>query len=352
MKQFDNLLSLFRENKICFELRYDNPSLWDKTYNSLDYQPVEYSSSMIDLHILNMKTSYEDAKDLSMIIHSGGRAIALWVLSSHIEKNLYQLTSTYDAIFRPIFLNNSSLKEQKRFSNAAIKSILELQTISNTNNIKFQENLHNGDANIHLDAWHKELLNAGMQVNLKHDLYIDLSMTIEKIRSHYRKSYKPFINKGLSEWKYEVLTSKTIHINDWNNFRELHKKEAGKITRDPSTWELQYKKILSNDAFLVKLENDLGGLIGCAYFQYSRDECIYSVAAYNRSMFDKPVGHVIQQLAIEHMKKINLSWYRIGNKFFPKDGATDKEINISKFKEGFASKLIPRFELYMTDKND
>ena len=75
-------------------------------------------------------------------------------------------------------------------------------------------------------------------------------------------------------------------------------------------------------------------------------------AAYNRSMFDKPVGHVIQQLAIEHMKKINLSWYRIGNKFFPKDGATDKEINISKFKEGFASKLIPRFELYMTDKND
>lgn len=352
MQQSNNLLSLFRENNISFDLRDDNPSLWDKIYNSLDYQPVEYSSSMIDLHILNMKTSYQDAKDLSMIIYSGGRPIAIWVLSSHIDKNLFNLTSTYDSIFRPIFLNNSSLKEQKKFSSAAVKSILELQNTSNINNIKFQENLHNGDASIRLDAWHKELLNSGMNVNLKHDLYIDLSESLEEIRSYYRKSYKPFINKGLSEWRYEVLTSKTINIDDWHNFKDLHKREAGKITRDLATWELQYKKILTNNAFLVKLENDAGVLIGCAYFQYSRDECIYSVAAYNRSMFDKPLGHVIQQVAIEHMKKLNLSWYYLGKKLFPKDRVTDKELNISKFKEGFASKLVPRFELYLDNTNE
>ena len=57
MQQSNNLFSLFRENNISFDLRDDNPSSWDKIYNSLDYQPVEYSSSTIDLHILNMKTS-------------------------------------------------------------------------------------------------------------------------------------------------------------------------------------------------------------------------------------------------------------------------------------------------------
>jgi hypothetical protein len=37
-----------------------------------------------------------------------------------------------------------------------------------------------------------------------HHILVDLSLSLQDIRLKFRKSFKPFINKGLREWQVEV----------------------------------------------------------------------------------------------------------------------------------------------------
>jgi lipid II:glycine glycyltransferase (peptidoglycan interpeptide bridge formation enzyme) len=88
-------------------------------------------------------------------------------------------------------------------------------------------------------------------------------------------------------------------------------------------------------------------MIGGGFFICSRDESVYMVGAYDRSYFDKPVGHVIQFHAIKEMQNRGLVWYNIGERIFANDepAPSVKEISISKFKSGFSTHVFPTYLL-------
>ena len=46
-----------------------------------------------------------------------------------------------------------------------------------------------------LTEWYKQAMQLEAVIVVKQDLYIDLSLSLDEIRTHYRKSYKPFINR-------------------------------------------------------------------------------------------------------------------------------------------------------------
>jgi hypothetical protein len=72
----------------------------------------------------------------------------------------------------------------------------------------------------------------------------------------------------------------------------------------------------TGNAFFVSV-NDIQhlNLLGGSQFQVIQHEGIYSIAAYDRSIFDKPLGHASQNLAIEYMKSLGLKLYRLGETF-------------------------------------
>ena len=88
-------------------------------------------------------------------------------------------------------------------------------------------------------------------------------------------------------------------------------------------------------------------MVGGGLFHVTRDECEYAVGAYDRSLFDKPLGHVVQYHAIEEMKRRNIRWYKLGPRFYPADvpHPTQKELSIADFKQGFASHIFARFDI-------
>ena len=88
-------------------------------------------------------------------------------------------------------------------------------------------------------------------------------------------------------------------------------------------------------------------MIGGGLFSVSRDEGSYSVGVYDRSLFDKPVSHLVQWEAIKHMKAVGLKWYYIGQRFYSGDivQPTAKEMEISYFKEGFSSNVFVNMTL-------
>ena len=91
---------------------------------------------------------------------------------------------------------------------------------------------------------------------------------------------------------------------------------------------------------LELLNTDVGG----GLFACTRDEAAYSVAAYDRELFDKPLGHVVQFTAIKALKERGIRWYRIGARPFVGDAPapSEKELAIADFKHGFASHLHQR----------
>jgi FemAB family protein len=123
---------------------------------------------------------------------------------------------------------------------------------------------------------------------------------------------------------------------------------AGGVTRSNESWEKQLEAIDSRDAFLVYISDRQSGLmVGGGFFHSTRDECYYAVGAYDRSMFDKPLGHVVQYRAMQEMKDRNIKWYKLGDRPYPEayGGERSKEITIADFKQGFATHTFPCFDI-------
>jgi FemAB family protein len=176
-------------------------------------------------------------------------------------------------------------------------------------------------------------------------MYVDLSLPMPQIKARFRKSYRALVTSGLKAWRVHDMTGPDAQR--WNEFRELHARVAGRVTRSAQSWDLQYQSICAGDAFLVYLLDEAGTMVGGGYFQTTRDEGVYAVAAYERALFDKPLGHVVQHRAIEALKERGARWYKIGARPYAGEtpAASAKELSIADFKQGFATHFFPRYVL-------
>ena len=84
-------------------------------------------------------------------------------------------------------------------------------------------------------------------------------------------------------------------------------------------------------------------MIGCGFFEITRDEAQYSSAAYRRDLFRLPIGHIAQFKAISEMQKRGCKEYYIGrySTLHDEQRPSDKELAISHFKFGFTNRLRP-----------
>ena len=73
---------------------------------------------------------------------------------------------------------------------------------------------------------------------------------------------------------------------------------------------------------------------------------MYSVAAYKK-VFDRPIGHAVQMIAIEKLKELGCKTYYLGQKA-TSGLSTEKEISISHFKEGFTGNIVAQPNLQVT----
>lgn len=187
-------------------------------------------------------------------------------------------------------------------------------------------------------AWQRDLLEWGGVARPINELYLDLSLELPQIHSLLRKSFRSLINEGEHLWQVEIHPEVSHAL--FNEFRLLHKQVSGRVTRSQETWDLQEKAVNANEAVLFTSRDASGKLVGASLFSMSHDEAVYGVGVYDRSLFDKPISHVLQWEAIKYLKSQGIKWYKIGRRFYPADQPTDKELNISYFKEGFASHML------------
>jgi FemAB family protein len=256
------------------------------------------------------------------------------------ESNQWVLSSNGVEIVEPIFIPTLARKVKKRLESQLVELV---DTLSDSLNIKCNQfvNMEYGQ----MSSWYLMWAERANKTFSTHHLLVDLSLSLEEIRLKFRKSFKPLINKALREWKVEV--HEEVSQETFDRFRLLHKEVAGYSTRPIESWNKQKKQIDLSESFLVTVSNDQDQMVGAGLFTYSSYQGLYCVGAYKRELFDKPLGHAVQMKAIETLRRKGLYWYEIGQKHLKIDRvpATDKELSISHFKEGFSTQVIARQHL-------
>lgn len=331
-------------------LRRESPQDWLGQWPLLPYQSVAFAPSMIDYQHAYFRSAGWAMEDISLVLRHDGRPCGLWPLTLGQHESGARLSSAGASVQAPMFAAGLSPRTVKKVLTRAITFMQALAAQHGIYHVDVAQDANPGVGHQGASEWHQLLMATGAEPVIRHDLYADLSPPLADIRASFRKSFRPLINVGLRNWGVSVLDHKLADADTWAEFKQLHLDVAGRSTRGDDTWQHQFEAIAAGDAFLVALRDpQTHRLVGAGFFHCTRDEGLYAVGAYDRTLFDKPLGHVVQQRAIEVMKERGVRWYRIGERHFSQDKPppNDKQVAIAAFKQGFASHMFCRFEFSM-----
>lgn len=105
------------------------------------------------------------------------------------------LTGPGQPILSPVFVDAVTRKVEKKIASKAMKLLSFIADSNTDGGLIIQHRPMNDKKDFILTEWYKQAMQLEAVIVVKQDLYIDLSLSLDEIRTHYRKSYKPFINR-------------------------------------------------------------------------------------------------------------------------------------------------------------
>ena len=200
------------------------------------------------------------------------------------------------------------------------------------------------DAGVSL--WHRLLMEKGGKcIKVAHHLYADMNLPMDEIQAKMRRTNKYSIAQGEKDYTINIYDESSENISEvMEEFRRFHIAISGRETRGKETWDMQKLCIeYGNDqvghSFVVFIrDKHTHALAGAALFDATPSCAYYCVAAYDRSRFSKPVGHIVQAVAMMKLKEYGVRWYELGERPYITDDAVSKKLlDIGHYKEGFAT---------------
>ncbi|HEU4845724.1 MAG TPA: hypothetical protein VFT05_15760 [Burkholderiaceae bacterium] len=318
---------------------------WPQLAAQLSYLPIEYDASFIAFQRLFLGERAGRVADVCAVLYHDRKPVALWpvfVLEGLAAPHALRLSSNGGPLLPPLYGAAAGAAVRDKLDKAAARAAQAFCRQAGIAMLAAQETL--GPQQAAIGGLHAELMRSGAVPSAAYLLYVDLSLTPEALRAGYRKSYKALINSGEKLWRVGIQHTADPAL--FKEFEQLHIAVAGRVTRSSASWDLQHGYIAQGSAFLVYLRDAAGRMVGGGYFQHTAHEGLYLVGAYDRALFDKPLGHVVQHQAIAELRRRGVRWHKLGQRYYAgcATPGSDKEQSNSVFKEGFASHQFLRLD--------
>lgn len=311
--------------------------LWEEFLDNFEYVSVKYTWADLHYQFCYMEGFADYILNLSMIFIVNNDVVGCWPLSLS-KKEVYHICTNNGKLLAPLFLDNK--KTRKAINDSCLGCIYAIFDYLYKNNFEYDNKVlceHDFNPAMYNRAWFEKQMLLGGRCFAREELYVDLNKTYDEIHKNIRKSYKSLINYGFRNWKIKFCLEVDTAL--FEKLKDMHFIVAGRKTRSDESWNLQYAAINNGTAFIAVIE-DVDRIIGWSLFSLSRDECYYGVGVFDRTMFDKPISHFLQDSVIKYLKaNTDIKWYYLGHRFYKGDYyvPTEKELNIAYFKEGFAT---------------
>lgn len=170
--------------------------------------------------------------------------------------------------------------------------------------------------------------------------FIDLSFSGGDLLAKCRKGHRGDIKKILNNKDFKVFfvdrenPSYELH----EEYRTLHHKCSGKVTRSKESFDLQFEKLKQGKAALFGLKYKQKNVC-FNYFEFNHDKAVYASGADDPEFDKMPLYHALIFSAMEYLKKKGARYIDTGQPSSPSaqfdyypDG---KQLNIALFKRGF-----------------
>lgn len=313
---------------------------WTEIYTEIKNPLVYYRENYIDFRLECLKGTELECIDISFGIKLENKIIGLMPLFLIQNSKFKELSFLENSVYPIKFISTISPNLKKELVNQIVKGVLILSDLLNTKQLTFIDQLIPTKK---LSIWHITLLQHNLKCHITRELFTDLELSYLDMKKYYRKSYKSLISKGsriLNPYKFDGDNESV-----WQEFKLLHLKAAGRKTRSERSWDLLYNEILNNASSFYYCTDKNGVMVGGSFIMENDFEAIYAVAAYDRELFNLPIGHFLQDFIIKDLLQTKKQWYRLGRKFHETDldRPTNKEIQIGKFKSGFSTELVANF---------
>lgn len=334
--------NIFSQSSLGITYRRNDRQSWSKVLDNTVYVPFAYLETVIEFQSELQTGNDIPVSDISVTLLNDNKPCAVWPILYKTRNSRAAIASFGAMLLPPLFRADIASVTKKKIIRECVVVIMEICRQAGIRVLQTEEVFLD---RMEISDWHYELVRMGASAKLKYDLYVDLRLELEVIKRSFRKSYKSLIGLGFKTW--EVCTMQPGDMDTWQEFKKLHHKVSGRITRSDRSWDIHFDAIQKGNAFLISLKDQKQEMVGAGFFITSQQEAFYGVGVYDRSLFDKPLGHVLQFAAIEHMKKMSLSWYKVGTRVFSTDipAPSEKEVSVTIFKEGFATNIFPKYIL-------
>ncbi len=283
----------------------------------------------------------------SFFVQAGGRIAAICPLILETSREpageVRQFSYGGDAVPSPAFANGLSRSTRKAVSKALFRKIDELAVKHRAHRVSFR---FSPPAPFFWRFTHpcpNPLLTEGFSDISLLTQVIDLSKPEEQLMRELRNDHYRNIRRAERIMSVSVFDSSSITAEQFERYRLLHAKAAGRITRPVSTFQMMHRWIQDGLAVLscATLEGrDVGFTLTSIY----KDGAYYSSGCNDPEFNDLPIGHLLQWRTTQWLKTHSIRHFEIGAQFYgPQTHAvvSDKERNISYFKRGFGGLTVP-----------
>lgn len=175
---------------------------------------------------------------------------------------------------------------------------------------------------------------------------LSLDPKIEDIWSGVRKGHKYDVHRGEKTFALHLYDRHNADHGIFEQYRQLHHKAAGRVTRPLETFEMMYGWMKKGNGLLCGIANE-GRFVGFTFVILYKDGAYYMSASDDPDFkSDVPISHAVQWAIIKWLKEHGYKRYEIGvQQFGPQifDIPSPKDLSISFFKRGFGGKTVPFF---------
>lgn len=318
------------------------------------YVPLTYKPSFIEYQAAYFSDVYDEYRDISLVLYRGGKRVGIWPLCLYKKEEKIYFGSLGGYIAEPLFVDLPKAEAQRNVIQKILKVLVTIiESSKDFNDVLLSQIMIMDDG---LNQWQRKWMEEGATCRkVTWQAFADLSLGWDEIQSKMRRTNKYSVAKGQEDYDIEIYDSDTDALsNVFREFHEMHRRISGRETRSARTWELQEKSIRDNNEqvgfdFVIFIRDKVTKeLAGSALFATTPRTGLYCVAAYDRERFSRPVGHIVQVVAMDYMKNKGIRWYEIGERTYPGDeGSNQKLINIGSYKEGFATHIYPKIVMQL-----
>jgi len=178
---------------------------------------------------------------------------------------------------------------------------------------------------------------------------IVLNKPIEEIFKDIRKGHKADIKNAIkNKFVVDFFSKENIKKEIFNIYKELHYLASGRKTRPDESWEDMFGFIKNGYSILAleRKQDKQEYFAGVLVITYKGKAYYGSGATHPKYEGVRGIGHLLHWQIITYLKDNGYNYYETGWNYYPiisQEVATDKELNISRFKSGFGGELYPLF---------